>query len=372
MHWLKSNGLYDSYSQAITAYANEIGTYQKTYDSVTSLYKTVKNADYGTETVAQLTGEYLFTDEAFVSKLAEHRNLFQRVYDKIRHYYNMAVAGSPEARLLEKAKYTFERAYKTKRFKSSTENSVEYSILKDVNGNAFVNVDKDIFNIDSGESIARIIQKTIKNNFDNIIIANGQAIQINSTTNREFRDSNNARKYRSQDPSLYMDKLRTIENADEIIKAAKNWINESLKHPRTDDITQFARGNVQYRVGQNGYLAEVVVGIRKNGTAVLYDLVNIIPQKITEAPVAMASLEDSQRRQNTSVDEIISQPTFDVNSEFSLTPKESQTGEVMRDASKNALRRSIYGKAPLWHICLKSHCKYSLRVAFAKWHRETH
>lgn len=33
------------------------------------------------------------------------------------------------------------------------------------------------------------------------------------------------------------------------------------------------------RVGENGYVADVLVGIRKNGAAVLYDLINIYDKK---------------------------------------------------------------------------------------------
>lgn len=126
VHWLQGNRLYNSFSKVIKQYSTEVGTYQTTFDGIKNLYSTVKNADYDAETVAELTGAYLFTDEAFVSKLAEHRNLFQRIYDKIRHYYNLATAGSPEARLLERAKYIFEKAYRSQRGNTETSNNETY------------------------------------------------------------------------------------------------------------------------------------------------------------------------------------------------------------------------------------------------------
>lgn len=55
-----------------------------------------------------------------------------------------------------------------------------------------------------------------------------------------------------------------------------------------------------YRVGNNGYVADVIVGTRKNGAAVLYDLVSIYEKEIAEVPVTMASDNNSQRRQETS------------------------------------------------------------------------
>jgi len=73
-----------------------------------------------------------------------------------------------------------------------------------------------------------------------------------------------------------------------------------------------------YRVGKNGYVADVLVGIRENGAAVLYDLVNIYEKKITEAPVTMASDKHPQRRQNASVDGSVAQTKGNVNTNFSM------------------------------------------------------
>lgn len=130
VHWLQQNGLYNTYNEAITSYAKEIGVYDATRTSTSDLYKNKADADIDLETTADLTGTYLFTDEAFVSRLAEHRNLFQRIYDKIRHYYNFATAGSPEARLLERAKYTFEKAYRKQSGKTINDDGVKYELRK--------------------------------------------------------------------------------------------------------------------------------------------------------------------------------------------------------------------------------------------------
>lgn len=108
---------------------------------------------------------------------------------------------------------------------------------------------------------------------------NGQQIQINKTANDEWRRSKGAEALRNRDPQGFLDKLKTIPFADEIVKAAKNWIGEELHHPRKDDIAKFARGNVYYRVGSNGYVADVIVAIRKSGSAVLYVLDDIRAKK---------------------------------------------------------------------------------------------
>ena len=61
------------------------------------------------------------------------------------------------------------------------------------------------------------------------------------------------------------------------------------------------------RVGENGYVADVLVGIRKKWCCCFVRFNKYLRQKITEAPVTMASQDDSQRRQETSVEDIISQ-----------------------------------------------------------------
>ena len=185
----------------------------------------------------------------------------------------------------------------------------------------FVDVTEDIFDENNGESIARTIQRVIHDKFNNLIDVHGQKIQINKTTNDEFRRSESAISLLKNSTQTYNDKLKTIANADEILSAAKNWIGEEIQHTRSDDIVEFARGNITYRVGENGYVADIIVGTRKNGSAVLYDLVNIYSKKIAEAPVTMASNENFQRRQGTSADDIVSQNSekSSGNTKFSLS-----------------------------------------------------
>lgn len=197
---------------------------------------------------------------------------------------------------------------------TAPKDGVQYEIKRDINGKQFVDVTEDMYDAADGESVARTIQKVIAKKFNNLIDANGQKIQINKTTNDEFRRSELANELRKVTPQAYSDKLRTIVNADEILRAANNWIGEEIKHERKDDIVEFGRGNVMYRVGENGYVADVIVGIRKNGAAVLYDLINIYETKIAEDPFTMASHNDSQRIADASAADMLSQGQNDVNS----------------------------------------------------------
>ena len=78
----------------------------------------------------------------------------------------------------------------------------------------------------------------------------------------------------------YSDKINAFENADELLKVSKDYVGEALKHTRKDNFVEFGRGTVSFKVGNRGYIADVVVGIKKDNTAVLYDMVNIKYKKI--------------------------------------------------------------------------------------------
>ncbi len=301
-HVLEGTELYSELQKAVFNYAKTKGEFDGRRATLSKLYA---EEDIDSEMTADLIGEYLFTDADFVQNLSvQNRNVFQKIYDEIKYLVKVVTAGSKEARRLEEVKRAFDKAY---REGGKASGDSKYSLSKDANGNVFVDVTEDIFDGNNGESVARTIQRVIHERFNNLVDVHGQKIQVNKTTNDEFRKSESARALLENDAQTYNDKLKTIANADEILSAAKNWIGEEIKHIRKDDIVEFARGNVTYRVGENGYVADVIVGTRKNGSAVLYDLVNIYEKEIAESQVTMASDNSSQRRQGTSADEIIPQ-----------------------------------------------------------------
>jgi len=226
---------------------------------------------------------------------------------------------------------------------TDTESSgVRYSIEEDADGNKYVEVDEDIFANSDGETIAKTIARVIKDKFNNLIDIHGQKFKINKTTNDEWRRSERATILMKKSPSVYFDKLRTIANADELLEAANNWIGEALKHERKDKIVEFARGNINFKVGDNGYSADVIVGISSDGSAVLYDLIDIREKNITEAQVTKAE-KNRLRRQDTSVtDEIVPQtpgivnpdsknslPETDSKGKFSLPESDTASYDIL-------------------------------------------
>lgn len=125
--------MYDTLKEAVFSYAKSKGEFDSRRSSLEKLYEKVQGADIDTELAADLVGDYLFTDADFVRSLhAEHRNVFQKVYDEIKHLLKLATAGSKEARQLEKVKQVFEKTYReaAKAEKSTAEDGgVKYSLV---------------------------------------------------------------------------------------------------------------------------------------------------------------------------------------------------------------------------------------------------
>ena len=112
-HVLEGTELYTALQSAVVEYAKTKGDYQGRYDSLSALYKDIKDADVDGELTADLVGDYLFTDSDFINNLhTNNRNVFQKIYDEIKYLCKVATAGSKEARELEKVKRAFEKAYR--------------------------------------------------------------------------------------------------------------------------------------------------------------------------------------------------------------------------------------------------------------------
>ena len=140
---------------------------------------------------------------------------------------------------------------------------------------------------------------------------------MNSRTNREWRRSEDATKLLKKSPSIYQDKMKAIVNADEILSVAKSWIGEAKHHENNNRIVEFARGNLYYKVGENGYVADVLVGTLPDGAALLYDIVDIHTMEITEAPVSKADNYPLSSQHASVIENNISQNEEKVKSEFS-------------------------------------------------------
>lgn len=117
-HVLEGSNLYDALESTMIEYAKEKGTYQDVMKAAYEMYHNVEGYQ-GTdglkkikkEAVANMVGDYLFTDKNFINHLAKNQNVFQKVWNEVKYMVKIARAGSNEHKKLLEVQRAFEKAY---------------------------------------------------------------------------------------------------------------------------------------------------------------------------------------------------------------------------------------------------------------------
>ena len=171
-------------------------------------------------------------------------------------------------------------------------------------------------------------------------------IEITGKTGKEYTRSGYSQYIEKNDGQVFDDKLRAAGNLDEAVRASTDYVNEEIKHPRKDNIKEFARGRVLMRVGQNDYNAEVVVGYTQNGETLLYDIVNFKPDTFsvkerTPRRTGPDKAGMTETNEESSSDNSISQNNAAVNSQYTQESENdaSDTAEVGADEGDFAVDR---------------------------------
>ena len=148
---------------------------------------------------------------------------------------------------------------------------------------------------------------------------------------------NYTHKSQAYNSQAFLDKVNAFENADELLKASKEYVGEAAKHSRKDNFVEFARGIVAFKVGDNGYEADIIVGTTNSNAALLYDVVNIQRKEI----VADTTDTVQDRRSGVSATtNSISQNAENVNSESQKGKKFALAGETSETADLSLLDRA--------------------------------
>lgn len=112
-HKLENTEFYAKLQEYVFEYAKKKGEYDTRYKEFADLYNGIEGTSVEAELTADLVGDYLFQDSDFINRLStENRNVFQKLYDEIKHLLTLATAGSEQARRLEQVKHKFEQAYR--------------------------------------------------------------------------------------------------------------------------------------------------------------------------------------------------------------------------------------------------------------------
>lgn len=184
----------------------------------------------------------------------------------------------------------------------------QYSIKKDNRGQNYVDVPIWAMQIKNASEVGKALSDIVREQFRSWVDVAGQKIGINQRTAGEWTFSKDAQRLYGRNKTAYADKVNAFGVAGELLQASRDYIGEQAKHFRKDNFREFARGKVSFKVGANGYEADIIVGTTKKGAAILYDMVNITPKKIAEAPNTTLSAQNAEdRRQGTSTKDSVSE-----------------------------------------------------------------
>lgn len=208
----------------------------------------------------------------------------------------------------------------------------QYSIKKDNQGQNYVDVPIWAMQIKNASEVGKALSDIVRKQFRSWVDVAGQKIGINQRTAGEWTFSKDAQRLYSRNKTAYADKVNAFGVAGELLQASRDYIGEQAKHFRKDNFREFARGKVRFKVGANGYEADIIVGTTTKGAAILYDMVNITPKKIAEAPNTTLSAQNAEdRRQGTSAKDSV-----------------SETGEIVKGkmSAQEGRYRDLMGEKP--------------------------
>lgn len=219
-----------------------------------------------------------------------------------------------------------------------------FSISETTDNKPFVEVEQDILADVPEADWVKTVKENLRKKFPDGIVVGNNEINIDYQSRQEMTFSRYMKWLYNNDPQLHADKLRATNNADEILQATTNWVNEGLKHPRKDSIKDFARGEVLLRVGGNDYSADVVVGTRKNGSMVMYDILNLQPTSFTEKETDAAIAENPSPGTNRNTASVsadrVAENAASVKGKFSASETTEDTVPEYLHEMDEALRES--------------------------------
>ncbi len=253
------------------------------------------------EEVVANTIPAILNDETYVKRLIEaDRTLAERIRDFLREFidtiketlrtlegeasWKQMQSIRQDTELLSTIADLFDVALgETQNQRSKTPiHGERFSIKYDVNNRPFVVVEENILDGVPKKNWVKTVKENLKAKFPDGVTVGRNKISINQTSRREMTFSKYMQWALKNDRPAYADKLRATDNADELLRASRDYVNEALLHPRNDRIREFARGNVLLRVGSNDYTASVIVGTYESGQMLLYDVISLMPTTITE------------------------------------------------------------------------------------------
>ena len=312
-------------------YAETKGEYESRRKALQETYKDVKDADIENELTADIVGDYIFSDIDFVRNLStEQPNMFQKIYNRVKHLYNMATAGSKEARQLEQLKYNFEKVYRENN-QSKASNDTKFSIQTDNKGNKYVNVDtdQDIFDGIDKKDYNKIAKMYIND------YLKGKTILSESDT--AIIDSKTAKKYTNpgkKQPN-FSEKMRLTPELKNVLEISEK-VGESSESKDNSKYKNWEYYRTIFKINNEMFEGLVNIGIDSKGNKHLYEVNNIkktsgISETSPNRPTGFSRNNIPQNEQKVN---------SDIPTKYSIQNKENNAQELLSSSFSNETKYS--------------------------------
>ena len=227
----------------------------------------------------------------------------------------------------------------------ATEIKKGVSVITDADNNTIIDIKSNILeNIPKEDWIARV-KNVIRSAFSKGFSINGEHIDVSAKSRSEFTNSKDSAYLRDNESEIYADKMKTAPHLD-IISQNANYENEAANHDRTDNIMSFDRGKVELRIGGKEYSAEVIIGVRKDGSKVFYDIVGMDANK-KAAPIGSQSAQTANTEAQEPSDNISSNDSITDTSENFKSKSENSAAKVQQaETEEEARLRTLYESEP--------------------------
>lgn len=341
-HLLESKGLYkklrDFVFDTLTGEGATAEDLRASKRAEHELYAGLDDAQIDREIVAEFVETRLLTDEQVMRAVVrrEGKSFARRLLDtlrglieKVKAALHIGNADAEQLKMLERGRDILAEVIRSEEAAEKTgveaSGGMQLLIARSDKNIPVLVIDADIAKNKTGQSD---LIREVKDSISKIpyVAISKQRIYFTSDTKRETTFSKYSKWLKSKAADVFIDKMRAVYNLDELVLATTDYVNEGLKHPRKDNIVDFARGRVLMDILGKQYTADVVVGFTDKGICELHDVVNINPTqfgyKKTNDALSTISSEDEHLQKRTSfVNTTVSQNNSGVNSKYTQNSK---------------------------------------------------
>jgi hypothetical protein len=218
----------------------------------------------------------------------------------------------------------------------NSQSEIRHSIEITEDGEPCVVIDNDVLaGVPKSRWATKI--KNILSEYKSGVDLWGGVVKVNAISKNEFLNSKYSQYLKAKEKTAYKDKLLSAQNLDEILKSGKNKKIEDLKHSRNDSFKQFAHSDVLLKIGENGYTADVIIGITTQNAMVFYDIVDMRKADVKIKNATPQGYANSRKpfKQGIASNTKVSQNGPDVNTHS------MQNGQKNAQNGKNNTRHSL-------------------------------